>query len=162
MVGPGFRVKNDGDGSKTRELRNIYNATQLEIMNSPQVQRRALLHLESSNPELIAQNPVILNYGALYRADKSIYDLFVVSDSPEYAQLYLQACMEEVVLHNDTYQRPMGISHNATVAGKMEPLFIDETSKYNYIYGFILVAVIFTLLRSWKAVENNATTSPQN
>jgi len=77
------------------EMAAVYTATQAGLMESQKVQKRARAHIETTHPELTAENPQIINYSAKHRDDSVFFDVSVESDDPQYAQLYLQACMDE-------------------------------------------------------------------
>ena len=69
--------------------------TQAAIMDSKHVQERAHAHLKATHAKLLAENPRIITYEASHIRDTAFFDLIVESDNPKYAQLYLQACMDE-------------------------------------------------------------------
>ena len=69
--------------------------TQVGIMESPQIQMRARDYLKVTYPEFMAESARTLNYKVINRPDTWVFDLIVESDNPQYAQVYLQACMDE-------------------------------------------------------------------
>ena len=83
------------DSNVYQEAFANFFGTQAGIMESQQVKDRARKHLEATQPELLVQNPQALKYKVAHRLDTSFFDLIVESDHPQYAQAYLQSCMNE-------------------------------------------------------------------
>ncbi|MBC7839189.1 MAG: hypothetical protein H7Y39_11190, partial [Nitrospiraceae bacterium] len=75
----------------SEELSNFYG-TQSELMQSPEVKRRAATRVESQRPEL-QPSPISLTVGL--QRNTSFFVLTAVGAEPNYTQAYLDACMEE-------------------------------------------------------------------
>ena len=83
------------DSNVYKEALANFFIQQVGIMKGDKIQNRARAHLEATRPELIAKNPRLINYFVSHRKETSFFDLYVQSDNPEYAQFFLQACMDE-------------------------------------------------------------------
>lgn len=77
----------------SEELMNFFG-TQIELMQSGEVQKRAHTRVHSLHPDLPPEK-VELAVGQLPKA--SIFIMRVFGKSPQYAQAYLNACMEEYI-----------------------------------------------------------------
>jgi polysaccharide biosynthesis transport protein len=77
----------------SEELNNFYG-TQMELMRSSEVQRRAATRVESEQPDLKAGQ---VNLTVAVQQGTSLFVLTAVGDDPKYTQLYLDACMDEYV-----------------------------------------------------------------
>jgi len=106
-------------------------------MDSSQVQQRARKYLESTRPELVAQNPKIINYSVIHRNDKSFWDLYVESDNPLYAQLYLQACMDEYLKVRSEVQESTTETTLIAIAADISRFEIEIKNKEGEIDNFL-------------------------
>jgi polysaccharide biosynthesis transport protein len=75
----------------TEEFANFFG-TQVELMQSGEVQRRAKERVQLLNPQLRVDPDVRLNVGQVPRT--SIFILTAVGETPEYTKAYLNAVME--------------------------------------------------------------------
>jgi capsular exopolysaccharide synthesis family protein len=81
-------------GSLYSEDLGNFLGTQAALMQGSEVQQRAHDRVASQNPGLLSQ-PVLLNVSVLPRT--TIFVLRATGENPEYAKVFLQACMEEYV-----------------------------------------------------------------
>lgn len=77
----------------SEELANFYG-TQIELMQSAEVRKRAAARVEASRPDLRAW-PVSLSVGQ--QRGTSFFVLTAVGDEPDYTQAFLDACMDEYI-----------------------------------------------------------------
>jgi succinoglycan biosynthesis transport protein ExoP len=97
----------------TEELSNFLG-TQAALMQSPAVVSRAHARVLAQRPELVA-HPVALKVSVLPKT--TIFVLEAIGDNPQYAQAFLQACMEEYInLKRELRER----TSDTTLAGLTE------------------------------------------
>jgi len=77
----------------SEELSNFYG-TQMELMRSSEVQKRAAARVETEQPDLKAGQ---VNLSVAVQQGTSLFVLTAVGDEPRYTQMYLDACMEEYI-----------------------------------------------------------------
>lgn len=77
----------------SEELNNFYG-TQMELMRSTEVRKRAAERVESMHPDLRGGQ---IDLTVAVQQGTSLFVLTAVGDEPRYTQLYLDACMEEYV-----------------------------------------------------------------
>ncbi len=75
------------------ELSNFYG-TQIELMSSAEVQRRAAARVESLHPEI---QPRPVNIQVSMQRGTSFFILMAVGDEANYTKEFLDACMEEYI-----------------------------------------------------------------
>jgi len=98
-------------GSLYSEDLNNFVGTQQALMQGTEVQQRAHERVASQNPGLVAQR-VLLEVGVQPRT--TIFVLKATCGNPEYAKVYLQACMEEYInLKKEMAER----TSSTTIAG---------------------------------------------
>jgi succinoglycan biosynthesis transport protein ExoP len=98
-------------GSLYQEDLNNFLGTQAALMKGPQVQQRARDRVASQNPGLLSKPPA-LDVSVLPRT--TIFLLRATGENPQYAKLFLQACMEEYInLKKEMAER----TSSTTIAG---------------------------------------------
>ena len=108
IVSPKLNIQ---QGSLYSEELGNFVGTQAALMQGSQVQQRARDRVASQNPELVS-HPVALTVNVLPRT--TIFVLRATCVNPEYAKLYLQACMEEYInLKKEMAER----TSSTTIAG---------------------------------------------
>ncbi len=80
----------------SEELSNFFG-TQVELMQSEIVQKRAMARVQSVNPEIKLLNPESLRLQVGQQPKASIFILSVTSDDPGFSQAYLNAIMDEYI-----------------------------------------------------------------
>ena len=80
----------------SEELSNFFG-TQLELMQSEIVRKRAQARVQALNPEMKPANPDELKLQVGQQPKASIFILGVTSDDPAYSQAYLNAIMDEYI-----------------------------------------------------------------
>jgi polysaccharide biosynthesis transport protein len=77
----------------SEELSNFYG-TQIELMQSAEIQRRAAIRVESAHPEFRAQ---AVSLAAVQQHGTSFFILTATSGEPQYCQAFLDAVMVEYI-----------------------------------------------------------------
>ena len=99
----------------TEELMNFFG-TQIELMQSGEVRRRAHARVQALKPEL-PQEPVQLEVGQLPKA--SIFIMRTTGKSPAYTQAYLDACMDEYIAIKKEMRSQKSESTTAAIADEL-------------------------------------------
>ena len=76
------------------ENRRDFFGTQIELMQSGEVRRRALERIEATHPDV---EPVPVELDVTRTRESSIFNLQAVGDEPEYTQIYLDSILDEFI-----------------------------------------------------------------
>lgn len=90
-------------GQYTEDLQNFFG-TQIELVQSGEIQQRALNRVKASHPQIVppvdASGQPVLPKITVSQAPKSaVFDLKAVSENSEFVRLYLDALMEEFLAY---------------------------------------------------------------
>ncbi|PYJ01141.1 MAG: hypothetical protein DME25_18800, partial [Verrucomicrobia bacterium] len=111
---------NVADATVYAEELSNFLGTQSELMRGEEVIRRAHARVTAQKPDLAFQ-PVALTVNVLPKT--TIFVLRAIGDNPQYAQAFLQACMDEFVLLKK--EMKTGLS-DTMVASLMEEMLRKE------------------------------------
>lgn len=101
--------------SEFTEMNNFFN-TQMQLMMSETVHRRAIARVRATKPDL-KEIPAAKTISMLQKS--SIFALTATGEEPEYTTAYLQACMDEYVLLKKEMRES---ASGSTVSGIMAEL----------------------------------------
>jgi polysaccharide biosynthesis transport protein len=113
MVAP--RITTQEKTSYSEEVANFFG-TQIELMQSPEVNRRAAERVKASKPELTQTGASIKAFQSL---KTSIFNLQATGNEPVYTQAFLNAAMEEFTRFKDRMREE---TSDKTLATLMEEL----------------------------------------
>ncbi len=116
----------------SEELVNFYG-TQVELMQSGEVRKRALARVAALHPELKPE-PVKLEVGQLPRA--SIFMMRTVGESPLYTQAFLDACMEEYVASKKEMRSQKSESTTAAIQDELVRLEKEMEAREEEMHTF--------------------------
>jgi len=142
---------------------NDYIIGQIDRMQSEVIRERAQTHLEKTHPELTEENPSLISYAIDHRSESIFFDLYVESDNSEYAQLYLQAWMDECIKLRETPETgghfTLSISKFASRPTAIAPESIDKKKMrlgFRYLIAALIVigATYYTLSTTKKRHES--------
>jgi len=91
-VGGQLQIK--GEGAAYNEQMDYYYGTQIQLMESLEVQKGAMLRLQTLHPEL---HPEQVALTVTQEPHASVFNLKVEAETPAYAKAYLNATMDEYI-----------------------------------------------------------------
>jgi capsular exopolysaccharide synthesis family protein len=108
------------------EEREKFYGTQIKLMQSAEVQQRALARVETLHPDL---PPEEVTFEVTQDPKAAFFDLQVTAQSPTFARAYLEACMEEYI---DTRKNErLQTSDDATVGISDEMGYLNKEMESN-------------------------------
>lgn len=116
----------------TEELMNFFG-TQIELMQSGEVKRRAHMRVHALRPDL-AQEEVKLEVGQLPKA--SIFIMRCTGQSQLYTQAYLDACMEEYMATKKEMRNVKSESTTAAIADELVRLEKEMVKQEEEMHDF--------------------------
>jgi polysaccharide biosynthesis transport protein len=130
MVAGQIRI-NEG-AAYTEELMNFFG-TQIELMQSGEVKKRAHARVHALRPDL-AQEEVRLEVGQLPKA--SIFIMRCTGQSQLYTQAYLDACMEEYMATKKEMRSQKSESTTAAIADELVRLEKEMVKQEEELHDF--------------------------
>ncbi len=130
MVAGQIRI-NEG-AAYTEELMNFFG-TQIELMQSGEVKKRAHARVHALRPDL-AQEEVKLEVGQLPKA--SIFIMRCTGQSQAYTQAYLDACMEEYMATKKEMRNVKSESTTAAIADELVRLEKEMVKQEEEMHDF--------------------------
>jgi len=91
-VGGQLQIK--GEGAVYNEQLDNYYGTQIQLMQSLEVQKGAMLRVQTLHPEL---HPEQVTLTVMQEPHASVFNLKVEAQTPAYAKAYLNATMDEYI-----------------------------------------------------------------
>ena len=102
------------------EERQDFYGTQIKIMESAEVQQRALARVQTLHPELKPEAPPTLE--VTLEPGASVFDLQVTAHTATFAQAYLEACMEEYIDTKKNLRRQRSDDTTVAISDEMARL----------------------------------------
>jgi capsular exopolysaccharide synthesis family protein len=130
MVSGQIRI-NEG-AMYTEELVNFFG-TQIELMQSPEVKKRAHARVHGLRPDL-APEDVKLDVGQMPKA--SLFVMRATGQSPLYTQAYLDAAMEEYMLMKKEMREQKSVSTSAVIADELVRLEKEMAKEEEEMHDF--------------------------
>ena len=140
----------DSAAAYSEELMNFFG-TQIEMMTSAEVQKRAHARVRALHPDLETEK-VELTVGQLPKA--SIFMLRSVGKTPAYVQAFLDACMDEYIATKKEMRADSSISATVVIQDTLVKLEKDMKNDEDEMHEFQKVNAIGFL----NAADNNAGT----
>jgi succinoglycan biosynthesis transport protein ExoP len=116
----------------SEELFNFFG-TQIELMQSVEVRKRALARVQALHPELPPEK-VILAVGQVPKA--SIFTMQVTGETPAFTQAYLDACMDEYIATKKEMRSQKSESTTTAIADELVRLEKEMQSDEDEMHEF--------------------------
>jgi len=132
MVAGQIRLAEGGTASYNEEFVNFFG-TQLELMQSGEVRKRAEARALALHPELKPE-PINLIVGQLPRT--SIFIIRTTGTNPAYAQAYLDACMDEYISTKKEMRSQKSDTTTAAIQDELVRLEKEMASRDDQVHEF--------------------------
>ena len=132
MIVSGQLRQGDSSAVYSEELVNFFG-TQIELMQSAEVQKRAHARVNALHPELERED-VKLEVGQLPKSE--IFVLRTIGKSPTYTQAFLDACMDEFIASKKEMRADSSISATVVIQDTLVKLEKDMKNEEDELHEF--------------------------